>query len=136
VPEQLRQGQAGQLDGTQHVGGDLLGDLVSGGVTVQEPVPVERGRVVDQQADRAEPALHLVKDAGQPGEVGEVEPDGVHTGYPFGRGGEPVRVAGTDDHGVAGRDQVPGQLQADAGAATGDEREMTRSLHEVKLLFK
>ena len=63
--------------------------------------------------------------------VGHVAGDGVDLRQAPAGLGQPLRIAAGDDHRVAALEKQPGQLEADAVGAAGDEDGALSQLHGI-----
>ena len=84
------------------------------------------GGVVDQDVQPVVAAVEVGGDLLDAGRVGHVEPPGQHAVPARHRRRGPLglpEVAGGQDHGVAPRRHLPGQLPANAAVGPGDEHD-------------
>ena len=115
----LRQRSTGDVDRTEQRGLDL-GAPVLGGHLLEEP-GVEAAGVVHQDVEVPEP-LHGCVDRGLGGcGVGDVESHGEEVLVLAEGVGDALGLAGGGDHGVAGGQRCPGDVDAQASACAGDE---------------
>jgi hypothetical protein len=102
------------------------------GADLLEEPGVEVAGVVDEHVDASEPVDGSPDGRFGVGGVGDVEHDGQEVIVLAQGGGDGLGVAGGGDHGVAGRERRPGDVDAHATAGAGDEPNLLVS-HQTAL---